>query len=208
MKKFKSRSAKQTEQSRQLAELLAEKNLLKSVFIDYIKLPISLVIVLSVLLASILSGRILISIENALLCLLTLALFSGLASLSAWAKFQEVPVDLRYKSSRYIANKLWPISLLMVYVYLLLPLGIYVILTGIVLLYLSVFYSIKLPGTQISFQDYPMTKAGVLGGVCSGICLIALLAPGGMVTLSGGVFLSLVFLIAFTVSIKTKLLLD
>ena len=208
MKKFKSRTEKETQQSREMAQLLAEKNLLKSVFLDYIKLPIGTLLLAVILIASILGGRYLFSIENALLMMLSLSLFSGLSSLRAWAKFQEVPVDLRYKTSRYIANRIWPISLLCLFVYLLLPLGISVILTGLILLYLTIFYSLKLPGTEFSFHQTPLMKATTLAGIFSGLCLISLLAPGGQVTLGGGIFMASIFIITFIVSVKSKLLLD
>ncbi|MEZ0369791.1 MAG: hypothetical protein ACAI44_11960 [Candidatus Sericytochromatia bacterium] len=199
MKKFKTSAEKRQIQEANLAQLLSEKDLLRTAFLNYTHLPLGLVVTGLMLATSGMVARPWLSLENALIGFIGIGAVAFFYMLQAWEAFARHRQQLSHVRNSFVGSALWPGLFGLLLLYLALPLGwpVFGLMFGLQLLAMS--YHLPLLGR-------PLKQLGNLDRLLFVVYLTALLwvpllAPNGtpspaamVLTLVCGLALAIVYL--------------
>lgn len=193
MKKFRTTAEHIQLPETHLRTLLADKNLLHSVFRHYIHLPLGLLVSLLMLGASRLSGRHWLAEENLLFCFQGVTAIAFFFSFQAWIAFRNHRLQLRHTLNAYVSSGLYPLLFGGLFLYLCLPLGWPSLVDGLLVTTLVLAYS----AGKAPLQHMPWLRYQTLTLLILALCWLPLLAPAGQVTLEAAVFLLILGLLFF-----------
>lgn len=124
MKKFKTSAEKRQLEDSRLRQLLAERSLLRTAFVNYTCLPLGLILTGLMLLISWLSGRPLTALENGLFVFFGIGLIAFFYMLQAYAAFASHRRQLAHVRNSFVGSRVLPILCGGLLLYMAVPLGL------------------------------------------------------------------------------------
>lgn len=176
MKKFKSTLAREAESEReQLSHFLDQRNLVKSVFWDYCRLPWGIALSLLMWLSACLIHGQWWQRDYLLFVFAGLAYVSGLSTFNYWQTYWNKPILLRYKQNTFIASGKIPALLLGLSIFIVWPLGWSVMLFALWLTSLAVLYTRPLQVNQPAWRESIGKRAFLTGLIWTGLTALPVL---------------------------------
>ncbi|PIQ26364.1 hypothetical protein COW36_14730 [bacterium (Candidatus Blackallbacteria) CG17_big_fil_post_rev_8_21_14_2_50_48_46] len=185
MKKFRTTHERKQVQEEELGLLLGDKNLLRNTFRHYIHLPLGLLVSILMLAASRLADRPWLAEENLLFAFQGISAIAFFFSFQAWTAYRNHKLQLRHTLNRYIGSGVYPALFGGLFLYLCLPMGLYTLAGGFLILTLCLAYSAgKAPLQHLGLMRYQTLTLLILA-----LCWLPLLAPSGQPTPQAALFL-------------------
>lgn len=188
MKKFRTTIDSKQVQDTPLAPLLNNKNLLKTVFRQYVHLPLGIVVSLLMVLSSYLAGRPWLAEENLLFAFQGIAAIAFFFSFQAWRAFRNHQLQLSHTHNAFVGSGVYPLLFGGLFFYLCLPLGTAPLACGCLSLALAIAYS----AGHTPLQTVGLLRYQTLTLLILSLCWLPLVAPQGNTTLQSGAFLLVV----------------
>lgn len=185
MKKFKTSAQKQDLHEASLAELLAEKNLVRNALINYTNLPLGLSLAALMLASAAVDGQQLLSLPSVLFAQMGIgcvALFYMLKSYSAFARHR---ARLSHVRNRFVSSKVLPGLFAALVLYMAMPFNLKLLALMALEVALVLLYHLALKQLPQAFRH--LLAAGILAFP---LFIPALAMPGAASPLSLGIALA------------------